>query len=106
MNENSKNPMPVACATVRTEWNIALSAIVAGNAATLDLAEAMRGDMSIADNLRHRETAENLADALRAVLALLHGSPPQFELVDQRGRYDDGNRLLVAVQDYLDGWEA
>ena len=104
MTDNSA--MPVACPTVRTEWDMALNAVAAGNAATLDIAEAMRGDMPIAENLRHRETAENLADALRAVLALLHGAPPPVELRDQRGRYDDGNRLLAAVQDYLDGWEA
>lgn len=84
---------------------MALSAIAAGNAATCDLAEAMRGDMPIADNLRHRDTAENLADALRSVLALLHGHPPKQENADQLGRHEDGNRLLVAVQDFLDGWE-
>lgn len=96
--------MPAACPSVRTEWDMALSAIAAGNAATLDIAEAMRGDMPIADNLRHRETAEQLADCLRSVLALLHGAPPEYENIVQRGRYDDGCRLLVAVQDYLDGW--
>jgi hypothetical protein len=85
---------------------MALGAIAAGNAATLDIAESMRGDMPIGENLRHRETAENLADALRSVLALLHGSPPPFELADQRGRYDDGCRLLAAVQEYLEGWDA
>ena len=99
------NVMPVAAASVRTEWDMALGAIAAGNAATLDVAEAMRGDMPIAENLRHREAAENLADALRSVLALLHDAPPAFELTDQRGRYDDGNRLLAAVQEYLDGWQ-
>ena len=97
--------MPVGCPNVRTEWDMALSAIAAGNAATLDIAEAMRGDMPIAENLRHRETAYQMADALRSVLALLHGAPPEYEMLDQRGQYDDGCRLLVAVQDYLDGWE-
>ncbi|WP_426261545.1 hypothetical protein [Sphingomonas sp. DC1100-1] len=97
--------MPVACANVRTEWDMALSAIAAGNAATLDVAEAMRGDMPIGDNLRHRETAYQMADALRSVLALLHAAPPEYENLDQRGQYDDGCRLLVAVQEYLEGWE-
>lgn len=97
--------MPAASASVRTEWDMALGAIAAGNAATLDIAEAMRGDMPMAENLRHRETAENLADALRSVLALLHGTPPARELMDQCGRYTDGNRLLAAVQEYLEGWD-
>jgi hypothetical protein len=97
--------MPAASAAVRTEWDMALSAIAAGNAATLDVAEAMRGDMPMADNLRHRETAENLADSLRAVLAILHGAPPAYENTDQRGRYEDGCRLLCACQEYLEGWE-
>lgn len=105
LSRRNNSVMPVASASVRTEWDMALSAIAAGNAATLDIAEAMRGDMPIAENLRHRETAENLADALRAVLALLHSAPPSPELSDQRGRYEDGGRLLAAVQEYLEGWQ-
>ena len=97
--------MPVASALVRIEWDMALGAIAASNAATLDIAEAMLGDMPISENLRHRETAENLADALRAVLAILQTAPPSPELSDQRGRYEDGGRLLAAVQEYLEGWQ-
>lgn len=97
--------MPAASPSVRTEWDMTLGALAAGSAATLDLAEAMRGDMPIADNLRHRETAESLADSLRSVLALLIQSPPACENRDQIGRHEDDQRLLVAVQEYLEGWE-
>lgn len=90
-------------AAALTLQDMALCAASAASATSLDLVEALRGDMPIPDNLRFRETAENMADALRSVLAILISAAPVAGDVAMQ-RHEDAGRLLAAVQEYLEGW--
>ena len=96
-------------AAVLSPRDMALSAAAAASAGALDLIEAARAEMPIGLNLVHREAAENLADALRSVLAIEVEEVTASEGVLSSGVIDHAKAsgvLLAAVQEFLEGWVA
>ncbi len=78
---------------------LAQAATCATCAASLELAEASRGTMDIAANLRFREVAENLADALQSVCSIeleAHDLDPE--------RREALGDLLAAASRFIEGW--
>lgn len=83
--------------------DMALNAAAGATAAATDLIEALRGTTPLADNLRHREAAENLADALRSTLAIrIEGDSEALSTA--LSRKTENTALLAAVQEFLEGW--
>ena len=79
--------------------SLVLAAASATCAATLDLVEASRGEMDVAGNLRFREVAENLADALQSVCSI------ELEADDLHAdRREAVGQLLAACSRFIEAW--
>lgn len=76
-----------------------LSAASATCAAACDMVEAARGEMDHGANLRFREVAENVADALQSICSIELEAADT--LVDRREALGD---LLSAVSRFIEGW--
>lgn len=78
---------------------LVIAAAASASAAVTDLVEASRGEMDLAFNLRNREIAENLADALQSVCAI----ELEADDLDPERREAIGD-LLAAVSRFIEGW--
>jgi hypothetical protein len=76
-----------------------IAAAASASAAVTDLVEVSRGEVDLAFNLRSREVAENLTDALQSVCAIeLDASD-----LDPERREAVGD-LLAAASRFIEGW--
>jgi hypothetical protein len=76
-----------------------IAAAASASAAVTDLVEASRGEADLAFNLRNREVAENLTDALQSVCAI------ELEAVDlDPERREAVGDLLAASSRFIEGW--
>jgi hypothetical protein len=83
-----------------TNANRLILAAASSAAATIvDMVEIAREGSDIAAGLRHREAAENAADALQSILSI--------ELTDEKlhsDRREAVGQLLAATSRFLEGW--
>jgi len=76
-----------------------IAAAASASAAVTDLIEASRGDIDLAFNLRSREIAENLTDAIQSVCAI----ELEADDLDPERREAVGD-LLAAASRFIEGW--
>jgi len=76
-----------------------IAAAASASAAVTDLVEVSRGEMDLAFNLRNREIAENLTDALQSVCSI------ELEADDlEPERREAIGDLLAAASRFIEGW--